>query len=124
MSNNNKSINPCEFNQYIRVFRDEMVHNGKKECREMRRNAKGNMVCFYNGSIDGFIKCKKLNSLISIQDELHHWWDNKNYLFCTYNDGGGSKAEREEMLEQYWYAVGYITQLQFVYDRLLLFFLG
>ena len=108
-------------------YRDELIANGIKECRNLLGKQKTkNMYFFYDGSLDGFEECKDLTKIQAYEtriQELHQ--EEIREISCSILK---DRRLREEMKiydpeertdeDEVWKIKGRRMQIEFVYGRL------
>lgn len=97
--------------EFLDKYKSELVEDGLKECQELLPQKEGNMIHFYEGSIESFERMKELSfEEIVVALEEAHQEDFRLYRL--------SPALDNEQLEEYWRQRGRTTQLEFVHNRL------
>ena len=97
--------------KFLTKYRLELAEAGLKECQNLRPEQKGNMVNFYEGSIESFEHIKEL-TLDEIEVAVGEARQEDHRLYSL------GPCLSEEQLAAYWKQRGRTTQLEFVYDRL------
>ncbi len=112
--------------------RDDLIKKGIAECRGLiGKQTSREMYSFYEGSIDGFEECKKLNNLeayIGRIEELNQT-EIKEIAYSFLRGDDMEKillreelqiynSNRETDLDKVWKLKGIRTQIEFVYNQL------
>lgn len=100
-------------NQVLSDWKEKLITDGLRECKNLLPKQKDTMFDFYEGSIEGFEKCKKLNKLKDFERRLSTLNRKelnltKRYLF----------KKDEKLLKEIWYVKGIRTQVEYVYNHL------
>ena len=95
-------------------WKEKLINDGLEECRVLLPKQTNTMIPFYEGSIEGFEKCKEFNELKDFGRELDVV--NRKELNLTKRYHG--ELSDKKLLNKIWHVKGLRTQIEFVYNHL------
>ena len=95
-------------------WKEKLINDGLEECRALLPKQTNTMIPFYEGSIEGFKKCKKFNELKDFGRELDVINRKELNLIKRYHGEFSSK----KLLNEIWYVKDLRTQIEFVCNHL------